>query len=111
MSTADRTGINTAYMVFVFAGQLTGTAVGNRLYAAGGWVWSGGCNIAFIGTALIIAFARGPREKGWMGWSGGWSVRRVDVPTQAKTAHVAEGGAAEASRRSLRPQSPVKSAG
>lgn len=106
-----RNRVNTAYMVFVFAGQLTGTAVGNRLYAAGGWVWSGGCNIAFIGTALIIAFARGPREKGWMGWSGGWSVRRVDVPTQAKTAHVAEGGAAEASRRSLRPQSPVKSAG
>lgn len=42
-----RNRVNTAYMVFSFAGQLTGTAVGNRLYAEGGWVWSGGCNSKF----------------------------------------------------------------
>lgn len=39
-----RNRVNTAYMAFVFAGQLTGTAVGNRLYAAGGWRWSSGCS-------------------------------------------------------------------
>jgi predicted MFS family arabinose efflux permease len=33
--------VNTAYMVSAFCGQLTGTAVGNRLYAEGGWTWSG----------------------------------------------------------------------
>lgn len=33
--------VNTAYMVSAFCGQLTGTAVGNRLYAEGGWIWSG----------------------------------------------------------------------
>lgn len=74
-----RNRVNTAYMVFAFAGQLTGTAVGNRLYAEGGWVWSGSCNIAFIGSALIVAFIRGPREIGWVGWSGGWSVRKHDL--------------------------------
>jgi H+/Cl- antiporter ClcA len=39
-----RNRINTAYMVCAFCGQLTGTAVGNRLYAEGGWRWSGGCS-------------------------------------------------------------------
>lgn len=39
-----RNRVNTAYMALAFAGQLTGTAVGNRLYAAGGWRWSSGCS-------------------------------------------------------------------
>lgn len=63
-------------MVFSFAGQLTGTAAGNRLYAQGGWVWSGSMNIGFIGAAILIGLARGPRETGWAGWKGGWSIRR-----------------------------------
>ncbi|KAI0007424.1 MFS general substrate transporter [Xylariaceae sp. FL0662B] len=75
-----RNRVNTAYMVFSFAGQITGTAVGNRLYAQGGWVWSGSCNIAFIGVAIIVGLVRGPRETGWIGWSNGWNVRRDDVP-------------------------------
>lgn len=39
-----RNRVNTAYMALAFSGQLTGTAVGNRLYAQGGWRWSGGCS-------------------------------------------------------------------
>jgi predicted MFS family arabinose efflux permease len=39
-----RNRVNTAYMVASFLGQLTGTAVGNRLYAEGGWVYSGSCS-------------------------------------------------------------------
>ncbi|ETS84653.1 hypothetical protein PFICI_02678 [Pestalotiopsis fici W106-1] len=78
-----RNRVNTAYMVFSFAGQLTGTAVGNRLYARGGWTWSGGCNIAFIGFAIVLCFLRGPHEKGLVGWGGGWSVRK-DVAKKEK---------------------------
>jgi predicted MFS family arabinose efflux permease len=37
-----RNRVNTAYMVSAFVGQLTGTAVGNRLFAEGGWTYSGG---------------------------------------------------------------------
>lgn len=55
-----------------------GTAVGNRLYAQGGWVWSGSFNIAFIGVAIIVGVIRGPRETGWVGWSKGWSIRKDD---------------------------------
>ncbi|KAI3316588.1 MFS general substrate transporter [Xylariaceae sp. AK1471] len=71
-----RNRVNTAYMVFAFAGQLTGTAAGNRLYAEGGWIWSGSMNIAFMGAAIIVGLARGPRETRWVGWKGGWNIRR-----------------------------------
>ncbi|KAK4121647.1 MFS general substrate transporter [Parathielavia appendiculata] len=84
-----RNRVNTAYMVAAFSGQVTGTAVGNRLYAQGGWVYSGSCSIAFIGLALAVCLARGPRESSWIGWSGGWSIRRHDL-ADAKTASVVE---------------------
>ncbi|TGJ79419.1 hypothetical protein E0Z10_g9345 [Xylaria hypoxylon] len=71
-----RNRVNTFYMVFCFAGQLTGTAAGNRLYAQGGWIWSGSMNIGLIGAAILIGLARGPRESQWVGWKGGWNIRR-----------------------------------
>ncbi|KAI0018642.1 major facilitator superfamily domain-containing protein [Xylariomycetidae sp. FL0641] len=71
-----RNRVNTAYMVCSFAGQLTGTAAGNRLYARGGWVWSGSLGIALIGAGVAVGLARGPRETGWVGWQGGWGIRR-----------------------------------
>ncbi|KAK8063364.1 major facilitator superfamily transporter [Apiospora saccharicola] len=90
-----RNRVNTAYMVFCFAGQLTGTAVGNRLYAHGGWVYSGGCNIAFIGAAILICFARGPRESGWLGWHGGWNIRRESQALSANVQPLSRGSDTE----------------
>ncbi|KAH8203830.1 hypothetical protein TruAng_002007 [Truncatella angustata] len=92
-----RNRVNTAYMVFSFAGQLTGTAVGNRLYAQGGWIWSGSCNIAFIGFGIILCFMRGPRETKWVGWRGGWNVRKdmmleTDEPTPSPERMAEEAG-------------------
>ncbi|KAI0407130.1 hypothetical protein F4802DRAFT_612215 [Xylaria palmicola] len=71
--------VNAVYMVFTFGGQLFGTAVGNTLYAKGGWTWSGALNIAQLTTALLLLVARGPHEEGWVGWSGGWDMRRSEV--------------------------------
>ncbi|KAI0455834.1 major facilitator superfamily domain-containing protein [Xylaria acuta] len=79
-----RNRVNTVYMVFCFAGQLTGTAAGNRLYAQGGWVWSGSMSIGFIGAAILIGLARGPRESGWVGWKGGWNIRRDGIGEKAE---------------------------
>ncbi|KAI9738929.1 MAG: hypothetical protein M1818_005243 [Claussenomyces sp. TS43310] len=79
-----RNRVNTAYMVAVFAGQLTGTAVGNRLYAQAGWRASGSCSVGFVGAALVVCLARGPWEKGWLGWSGGWSIRRRNLGPPAR---------------------------
>ncbi|GKT54518.1 major facilitator superfamily transporter [Colletotrichum tofieldiae] len=67
-----RNRLNTAYMVCAFSGQLTGTAVGNRLYSLGGWKYSGG--------ATIITLLKGPGEKTWIGWGGNWKLRRDNEP-------------------------------
>ena len=49
-----RNRVNTAYMIAAFSGQLTGTAVGNRLYALGGWEYSGSCSSRFSSFLFIV---------------------------------------------------------
>jgi predicted MFS family arabinose efflux permease len=71
-----RNRVNTAYMVSVFVGQLIGTAVGNALYADGGWIASGSASVGFVTLAILIGLARGPHEKGWVGWRGGYDMRK-----------------------------------
>lgn len=67
-----RNRVNTAYMLSVFCGQLVGTAVGNDLYARGGWIASGSASVGFVSLSILVTLARGPHEPGWVGWSGGW---------------------------------------
>ena len=71
-----RNRVNTAYMVSVFCGQLMGTAVGNKLYAEGGWIASGSASVGSLGAALVVCAARGPHEQKWLGWRGGWNMKR-----------------------------------
>lgn len=71
-----RNRVNTAFMLCTFAGQLTGTSAGANLYARGGWVASGSLSVAFVGLSFLICLARGPYEEGWIGWTGGWDVRK-----------------------------------
>ena len=79
-----RNRVNTAYMVSVFCGQLMGTAVGNHLFAEGGWVKSGSASVGFVAAALVICVLKGPWEKGWIGWRGGWGIRRRDLEKEEK---------------------------
>ena len=74
-----RNRVNTAFMVCVFIGQIVGTSVGNTLYAQGGWHKSGSASVGFIGAALFFCFVRAPWEKGWVGWRGGWGIKRRDL--------------------------------
>lgn len=53
-----------------------GTSIGNRLYAAGGWIHSGVANIGFILAALTISLLREPWETRSVSWKGGLSVHR-----------------------------------
>jgi predicted MFS family arabinose efflux permease len=80
-----RNRVNTAYMVSVFCGQLTGTAAGNHLYAQGGWIKSGSASVGFICSALVICLLRGPHEQGWIGWGGGCKMRKASVVIQPQT--------------------------
>ncbi|PPJ54065.1 hypothetical protein CBER1_06339 [Cercospora berteroae] len=73
-----RNRVNTAYMMFTFAGQLTGTSVGANLFERGGWAVSGSFSVAAIVAALLITVGRGPWEEGWVGWHGGWRIWKKD---------------------------------
>ena len=85
-----RNRVNTAFMVSVFVGQLVGTAAGNALYAHGGWIRSGSASVGFLGAAIVCCLARGPWEKGWVGWSGGRSLRRKDLGGRGVGAEIDE---------------------
>lgn len=75
---------NTTFMLSVFCGQVMGTAVGNLLYARGGWIRSGSASVGFAGLAFVVAFLRGPHERGWIGWKGGYSLdKRVEPKPDA----------------------------
>ena len=74
-----RNGVNTVFMVTSYCGQLLGTSAGNHIYAISGWIGSGSASLGFITAAILVMGARGPFEKdGWVGWSGGWSIRQKD---------------------------------
>ncbi|KAH8808354.1 major facilitator superfamily domain-containing protein [Xylogone sp. PMI_703] len=103
-----RNRVNTVYMVAMFCGQLMGTAAGNRLYAQGGWIKSGSASVGFAGASLVFALIRGPWEEGWIGWRGGWGIRRRDlgpsagqppVTTEAQEERAAEEGRASGAER------------
>jgi predicted MFS family arabinose efflux permease len=73
-----RNRINVSFMLATFCGQLCGTAVGNHVYFHGGWIRSGSASVGFIGASLLFCFIRGPWETGWIGWRGGWGLRKKD---------------------------------
>lgn len=84
---ASRNRINTAFMLVTFFGQIIGTAAGNKIFEnLGGWRASGALSIAVLVFALFVAFIRGPHEKRWIGWSGGWGV--TDKKAEAERADV-----------------------
>lgn len=87
-----RNRVNTAFMVATFCGQLMGTSAGNHIYASHGWIGSGSASVGFIGAAILFTLARGPYETGWIGWHGGFSIRKKDKMS-------ADGKTAETERR------------
>ncbi|KAF2712102.1 MFS general substrate transporter [Pleomassaria siparia CBS 279.74] len=85
-----RNGVNTAFMVSTFCGQLVGTAAGNHIYAQAGWIGSGSASVGFIGGAILTMCVRGPKEEGWFGWHGGWSmIKKNKSSADGKTVETA----------------------
>ena len=76
VATDARNRVNTVFMICTFLGQITGTAAGNKIYDKhGGWVSSGSLAVGIVGMSFFIVAARGPHEKGWIGWGGGWGKK------------------------------------
>ncbi|RMZ72871.1 dityrosine transporter [Pyrenophora seminiperda CCB06] len=93
-----RNGVNTAFMIATFVGQLMGTSAGSRLYARWGWRGSGSFSVGVVVLALVVMGGRGPWETGWVGWKGGWGMRknRGEEEVVARARDEEMGGAAGA---------------
>lgn len=104
-----RNRVNTAYMVSVFVGQLMGTAVGNRLYAHGGWIASGSASVGFVSAAILICFLRGPHEPGWIGWHGGCDMRKGVIKKPPKSQTDQEAAVAPQQEQKIHPSVDEKS--
>ncbi|CAO2647860.1 Nn.00g087820.m01.CDS01 [Neocucurbitaria sp. VM-36] len=103
-----RNGVNTAFMVATFCGQLIGTAAGNHIYAAAGWIGSGSTSVGFICAAILVIIAKGPWEDGWVGWGGGWSMIKKDKNSaDGKTAEKAMHGREETGDEEMGAQEKV----
>ncbi|KAK4661214.1 uncharacterized protein QC763_704270 [Podospora pseudopauciseta] len=66
---------NVIFTACAFIGQLVGTSIGNTVYARSGWSNVGIFHIAFVLVTMVVIFLRGPKEKGWFGWTGGAGLR------------------------------------
>ncbi|GAA5830157.1 hypothetical protein JCM3766R1_002802 [Sporobolomyces carnicolor] len=73
----SRGRINGVYMAFVFAGQATGSSAGPKMFLRYGWRACYSLHLGFNALALLVLLARGPNAKGWIGWSGNYSLRKV----------------------------------
>jgi predicted MFS family arabinose efflux permease len=79
--------VNTAFMLIMHLGQLAGTKGGNDVYAQyGGWVPAGLWAIGISIVGYVAVLVRGPNEKRWLGWQGGWRYK----VSQAASAEVDE---------------------
>ncbi|KAJ7148758.1 MFS DHA1 protein [Mycena crocata] len=75
-----RARLNALLILSIFLGQVTGTAVGTKLLAEGGYKLSSGIRVAFGAFELFILLMRGPHvaRKTWIGWEGGMEFRKKD---------------------------------
>lgn len=95
VATDARNRVNTVFMLFTFLGQISGTAAGNEIYQRyGGWRSSGSLSVAIVAFSFVVVGVRGPWEKGWIGWSGGWG--RIDKSVK----NGKEGGDVESGEKS-----------
>ncbi|KAJ5085328.1 major facilitator superfamily transporter [Penicillium argentinense] len=72
-----RSRVNTAFVLFLFGGNIMGTAVGPMVFVKRGWVGVEIVSVVLVLLALGFCVYRGPREVGWVGWGGGWNWRRL----------------------------------
>ncbi|GAA6000036.1 hypothetical protein JCM10207_006023 [Rhodosporidiobolus poonsookiae] len=83
---AARARISAVFVVSTFAGQLIGTSAGTRVYLKWGYRASGGLCLGLLGFSVLVLFLRGPHcpIDQWMGWTGGWELRKKVAEAKAK---------------------------
>ncbi|KAJ7062035.1 hypothetical protein C8F01DRAFT_1136213 [Mycena amicta] len=78
MAPEARARLNALLILSAYIGQVTGTAVGTKLFVEGGYELSSGVRIAFGCLGLLVLVARGPdvNRKTWAGWEGRMELRK-----------------------------------
>lgn len=85
-----RARLNSCFLLSLFIGQTSGTAIMTKIYNTKGWTPTAGCAVAFLGFAVVVLCARGPFERGWAGWRGGVGWKRKEVVTDTTPHAVTE---------------------
>jgi hypothetical protein len=64
--------------VCMFVGQVIGTISGSSLFLSAGWRACYALALGFTGLQLLVLLSRGPHipDTRWLGWAGGWALRR-----------------------------------
>ncbi|PNS16907.1 Quinidine resistance protein 1 [Sphaceloma murrayae] len=86
-----RNRINTALTICIFAGNLTGTALGGAVYPRQGWMVNGTVLLVLALCGLVFGLLRGPWERRWVGWRGGWGWERKGASSGTKLSRLEKG--------------------
>jgi hypothetical protein len=76
------------FIVFLFLGQVTGTAAGAKVYNAYGWRACSAVSMGYVAFQFVVLLARGPHcaDDTWFGWEGGLKpIRRGGAPSSVPT--------------------------
>ena len=79
ISEKARARLNAVYILFIFIGQVMGTAVGTKVFLENGWRASAGLHLGWMGLVLVLLLCRGPQcdYRTWVGYKGGlYPIRR-----------------------------------
>ncbi|KAI0632369.1 MFS general substrate transporter [Trametes polyzona] len=77
--------------------SVIGTAVGSKVFTAHGWRPDAALNLAWTAFALLILLVRGPHcpRYTWIGWKGGWELRKSRIVKREPAVAVVESKADE----------------
>ncbi|GAA5877733.1 hypothetical protein JCM1840_003342 [Sporobolomyces johnsonii] len=81
----SRGRLNGVFTSAVFAGQAMGSSVGPKIFLRYGWRACYALHLGWNAAAILFLLARGPNSKGWVGWGGNYSLRKVPKRSLGKT--------------------------
>ncbi|TCD65170.1 hypothetical protein EIP91_003026 [Steccherinum ochraceum] len=85
LEVGGRSRLNAVIMISIFLGQVMGTSVGTKVFIEHGWRAAAGVSLAWCGFCIFVMLLRGPNVKRytWLGYEGGFEVRRSRLAAQA----------------------------
>ncbi|GAA5904758.1 hypothetical protein JCM5296_000754 [Sporobolomyces johnsonii] len=81
----SRGRLNGVFTSAVFAGQAMGSSVGPKIFLRYGWRACYALHLGWNAAAILFLLARGPNSKGWVGWGGNYSLRKVPKRSLGET--------------------------